>query len=295
MNDFDRAARCAVKECPLATLNWLFPGLKATVRYRGWLDAQSAPRPGEPDRRCDTIAELTDDEGLLPPWAAVIELFTEADGDALDRAIEYVGRFRRALRHGPHGRDRYRFAIALVFLTDAPPETALTDNLPGMEEVGMWFGPRVLDVSAESAVAHLEAVEQNRQARGLLAWVPRMMGGQTEEVVRRWRALVETEPEVGLRNTLVDVALVFAQLTDSREVWRKGLEGVIMNESISMREVRVETRRQDTLELLEENFPGGVPRDVVERIKAETDFSRLGKWLKLAGKADLEGLRADMG
>jgi hypothetical protein len=33
-----------------------------------------------------------------------------------------------------------------------------------------------------------------------------MKGGQTEEVVRRWRALAEAEPEVGLRNTLVDVA-----------------------------------------------------------------------------------------
>jgi hypothetical protein len=66
MNDFDRAARCAVKECPIATLGWLFPHLQPSVRYRGWLDAQSAPRPGEPDRRCDTIAELADDEGLAP-------------------------------------------------------------------------------------------------------------------------------------------------------------------------------------------------------------------------------------
>lgn len=149
MNDFDRAARCAVKECPSATMRWLFPRLKPGVRYRGWLDAQSAPRPGEPDRRCDTIAELIDDEGLTTPWAAVIELFTEADSDAIDRAVEYVGRFRRELRHGPHGRDRYPFVVALVFLTGASAEVALNTNLPGMEEVGMWFGPRVLDLRAE--------------------------------------------------------------------------------------------------------------------------------------------------
>ena len=38
MNDFDRAARCAVKECPIATLGWLLPRLTPGVRYRGWLD-----------------------------------------------------------------------------------------------------------------------------------------------------------------------------------------------------------------------------------------------------------------
>src|SRR3954451_551101 len=146
MNDFDRAGRYSVKHGPQETRRWVFPNAPAELRYRGWLDAQSAPRPGEPDRRCDTIVELADDEGLAPRWPCVIELFTEADSDAIDRAIEYVGRFRRELRHGPHGRDRYQFAVALIFLTGAPAETQLNVNVPGMEEVGMWFGPRVFDL-----------------------------------------------------------------------------------------------------------------------------------------------------
>jgi hypothetical protein len=87
VNDFDRAARHAVKASTAGTVRWLFPRLTASVGYHRWLEAQSAPRPGEPDRRCDTIAELTDDEGLIPPWACVIELFTEPDGDAIDRTL----------------------------------------------------------------------------------------------------------------------------------------------------------------------------------------------------------------
>src|SRR5215470_14243365 len=112
MNDFDRAGRHAVKLRPAVLLAWLFLRLKR-LRFARWHDSQSAPRPGEPERRCDTLAELTDPGGTSAPWTAVIELFTEADADPLDRGVEYVGRFRRELRHGPHGHDRYHDVVLL--------------------------------------------------------------------------------------------------------------------------------------------------------------------------------------
>src|SRR5262245_29520501 len=105
MNHFDVAARPAVRDDAAAHVGWLFPHLPATLRYERMLESQSAPRPGEPDRRCDTIAELVHEGGLGEPWAAVIELFTGPDADASDRLLEYVGRFRRELRHGPHGHE----------------------------------------------------------------------------------------------------------------------------------------------------------------------------------------------
>jgi hypothetical protein len=143
VNDFDRAARYAVKHGPAETRSWLFGRLSPRLRYGGWLDSQSAPRPGEPDRRCDTIMQLLDEQELTPPWACVIELFTEADADAIDRTLQYLGRFRRELRHGPHGHDRYPFAVALVFLTGAPRETRLDMNLPDAGAVaGLRSGPR---------------------------------------------------------------------------------------------------------------------------------------------------------
>ena len=84
MNDFDKAGRYAVKHGPHETRRWLFPDAPDSLRFGGWLDAQSAPRPGEPDRRCDTIMRLKYDEG--PWWAAVFEIFTGHDANALDRA-----------------------------------------------------------------------------------------------------------------------------------------------------------------------------------------------------------------
>lgn len=295
MNDYDRGARRAVKECPIATLGWLCPRKKESLRYRGWLDSQSAPRPGEPDRRCDTIMRLIDDEGAIPPWAFIVELFTEPDGDALDRAMEYVGRYRRETRHGPHGQDKFHFGAALIFLTGTPSQTELKSNMPGMQEVGLWFGPRVVCVAEQDAVAHVEGIEQNRLARGLLCWSPLMRGGQSEEFARRWRVQVERESEINLRNTIVDIALTFAWLTDCRDAWLTALEGLVLKRSGFLEEVRVEIRQQDTLEALEVHFPGAVPPAVVERIKAETDLAKLGKWHKLAVKADMQAIQQDMG
>jgi hypothetical protein len=248
------------------------------LTFHRWLDSQSAPRPGEPDRRCDTILELTHAEG--PPWACVVELFTEPDADAIDRALEYLGRFRRELRHGPHGHDRYPFAVALVFLTGKPRETRLDMNLPGVEEVGLWFGPRVLDVSAEDAVAHLDAIGQNVLPRGLLTWLPLMRGGQTVEAVHRWRSLAEGHPQL---QTMIDLVLTFARLTDCEAVWRMELEDMMVTVSPYMEEARLKIRRQDLQALLEARFPSAVPAGVDERVNAETDLAKLMRWIVLAG------------
>jgi hypothetical protein len=143
MNDFDQGARHAVKLEPDGTKLMLYPRLKPSLKYRRWLDSQSAPRPGEPDRRCDTIMALIDEEGTTPPHALVVELFTEPDGGALDRAVEYSGRFRGELRHGPGKRDKFLFLVGLVFLTGAPgrPRTwcAAGGNWPSRtSEYGRW-------------------------------------------------------------------------------------------------------------------------------------------------------------
>jgi hypothetical protein len=80
--------------------------------------------------------------------------------------------------------------------------------------------------------------------------------------------------------------LTFAWLTDSRDVWMKGLEGIMLRRSPYLDEVRAEMRQQDTLAFLEARFPGAVPAAVVERVRAETDLAVLGRWIQLAGKAE---------
>src|SRR5262249_54382939 len=135
MNDFDQASRFQLKSYPQAHFEWLFPQASQVMRWSRWLDSQSAPRPGEPDRRCDTIAELVHWEGLTHPRALVIELFTQADAEALDRTGEYLWRFRRDLRHGPHGQDKYPFVAALLFLTGHCAEREVQADLPNEADV----------------------------------------------------------------------------------------------------------------------------------------------------------------
>ncbi|MBY0229518.1 MAG: hypothetical protein K2W96_09585, partial [Gemmataceae bacterium] len=83
MNDFDKAARRAVKDAGADHIAWVFPKLAGRLVFERWLDSQSAPRPNEPDRRCDTIARLKPPGGLGPLWTAVLELFTNPDPDSL--------------------------------------------------------------------------------------------------------------------------------------------------------------------------------------------------------------------
>jgi hypothetical protein len=202
---------------------------------------------------------------------------------------------------GRTGQDRYHFALALVFLTTVPEQTRQDDALPGHEdEVFFKVGPRVLPLARESAVALLDQIAQNPAWRPLLAWISLMQGGQTLGVVERWRSLAEQETDEVLRKTLGSLVLTFAQLTDSEEVWRKGLEGFAMKESTLAREWRmegrVETRREDLLRVLRARFPGVALGDVEARVHAEQRPDELSRWFDLALRAaSLDDFRRDAG
>src|SRR3954447_13544597 len=61
-NVFDQAARYSVQFDPLGFLRWVMPGRAPPWRFRGWLDTRSLPFPGTPDRTCDTVADLAEDD-----------------------------------------------------------------------------------------------------------------------------------------------------------------------------------------------------------------------------------------
>lgn len=111
------------------------------------------------------------DDQETPPWLGIFELFSEPDSDAIDRSMEYQSRYRRELRHGPHGRDRFLCFVVLIFYSGMPGETRLDMNLPGMEEVGTWFGPHAVDVSGKDAIAHTDAIAQNTLSPWSAVWL----------------------------------------------------------------------------------------------------------------------------
>lgn len=301
MDDFDQAARFIVKADAVGHIRWLFPGLADRMQVLRWLDAQSAPRPGEPDRRCDTIAEVVDRTGQTEPCAIVVELFTSPDPEAVVRTLEYLGRFARELRHGPHGNDWYNLSAGMTFLTSAPEIVELRSSLPD-EQQTLLFAPHLRIVSAEVAVATLQAFEDNRCGWGILAWCSLIQGGQDLEFVARWRGVVERLSDLGVQRILVDIVQVFAQLTDSGPIWKKGLEDMLITESILMREQRdigaaqgaLKARREDLLAILEARFT--VPSQVREHIEQQTDLQLLARWLTLAAtQPDIDAFRSAIG
>jgi hypothetical protein len=285
MNDFDQASRFQVKTYPEAHLNWLFPRTAQVMRWSRRLDSQSAPRPGEPDRRCDTIAELVHREGLTHPRAVVIELFTQSDAEALDRTGEYLWRFRRELRHGPHEKDKYPFVAALLFLTGRCAEREVQADLPDEEDVVNTLKPRILELAEQDAVAFLDAIDHNRLAPALLAWTPLMKGGQTTETTERWASLSQRLGETERRNA-ASVALGFSELTDSRPVWKPVVEALLMNESILFREIRTEarlaTRREDLARVLRTKLSGDELAKAIARVEKQEDLSTLSRWFDLS-------------
>jgi hypothetical protein len=93
---------------------------------------------------------------------------------------------------------------------------------------------------------------------------------------------------------MMDVALVFAQLTNSCKFWSSVTEQLTFKRLAFMDEVRAEVLQKATLDALEVHFPGAIPPAIVKRVKAELDLARLERWHKLAVESDLTGLMADV-
>src|SRR6185437_8001072 len=183
MAEFDQAARFAVKLDPVGFLRWLLPGLDTDLIFTRWRETQTIPFPGQPDRRCDTVAELAHASGAAPNWMLILELQTEPHPDIVARLLEYMARARGELRYGPHGRDKYLAALAVINLTGPAPHSALEMTLPGSTGVVFHCQARGLSFAQENAGQTLAAIRAGQTARCLLPWIPLMQGGDRAETV----------------------------------------------------------------------------------------------------------------
>ena len=152
-------------------------------------------------------------------------------------------------------------------------------------------------MAEQDAVVFLDDIEQNRLSPALLAWTPLMKQGQTTEIAKRWAGLSlrlgETE-----RRDAATLAWTFAQLTDSRPVWKPVLEAIPMNESSFLREVRnegrVQVRREDLLEILPTRLSGDHLAAAIAHVEKQNDFATLSRWLKLCQTLSPEALLAEI-
>jgi hypothetical protein len=194
MNPFDQAARYAARHLdPWGFLHWLLGDLLQAWRWLGWLDTQTLPFPGEPDRRVDTVAAFQRRAGDAPPMAAVIEFQSRPRGDMLERLAEYVLRFRREIPAHLQPRVAYEAVGVLVNLTGPPQADTWTMAPPDFGGAGLQFRVRVRTLRDEEAASLLEGVARGRIARAVLVWVPLIRGADRLEVVEEWRRLASQE------------------------------------------------------------------------------------------------------
>jgi hypothetical protein len=284
MAELEQAAVSAINLDPDGHIRLLEPNLDADLKYQRWLPTQMIAFPGEPDRRCDTVAELASQAQTQPPWAYVLEVEARARSRFPDRLFEYQARAARRLRHGPRNRDCYLIACGAIVLTGRLPPVRLKMRLPGTK-LGLSWRARIFNMSTRSAMKTLERIASGQLSRAILAWIPLMRGGGSAEVVKRWLEVCGDEPDEQRRMDYANLARVFAERAGCLDVWKKALEGWQMWKSKVIQEWRddgrvqgrVEGQRDLLVKMVKLKYPN-LPGELLTRIEKSDDPAALEAW-----------------
>ncbi len=208
--ELDATARYAIQLAPEEVIRWAEATLSADLAFSHWLDTEMIAFPGEPRRRCDTVAELLSRTGRQPPWALVVEVETRPRAAMVGRLPEYLLRIFRRVRHGPHGRDPYLVAGILIVLSGEPRAMQVEMRLSDTPLCLGWV-VAVMNIAKQDAMETLRRITAGSLGRGILPWVPLMAGADGPAVVDEWLRLVRLEPEVERQRDYAGLARVFAE------------------------------------------------------------------------------------
>ncbi len=282
VNRFDQASRYGAKLDAASFLRWLLQD--PALAFDRWLDTRSLPFPGEEDRICDTVAQMTDPARPQAPWAVAVEFQTRPDGTMFGRLLEYLGRLWRERR--PNGRPhRYLVGAALVNLTGRRRSASRRMRL-GQTRVLTRLSVLERNLIREDAGTTLAGIASGTIARCLLPWIPLMHGGGEAAIISQGVQLAQAEPDRRLRADYGGLALVFAELTPFRQQWQQTLQGWNVVESQQVLEWMAQGRaegltegllrgaREDLRILLEARF-GQLPQTLIQQIESVNDLDRL--------------------
>jgi hypothetical protein len=292
VNDFDKAARYAARLLdPEGFLLWILgETLWQAWRWLGWLDTQSVPFPGEPDRRADTVPYFDHRQGQSPPLATVIEFMSQARNVTPERLAEYGLRLRRELPYQTNPRVEYDVIGIVVNLTGQAAEENWAVAPPDCDGLGLWGRVGVRNLCLHSAQDTLAAIASKQVAHSVLPWVPLMLGAEKSDIVDEWRRLGEDRIDQIKRAEYGGLALVFADLVDRFDVWKKGLEGwnversrvtLEWEEHAAARE-HLRTVRSKLLRVLQVRFGESLPTDIVHTIEGQEAPDVLDRWFDQA-------------
>jgi hypothetical protein len=282
--ELDAAVRFAIKLAPEDHARWLQPKLSADLGFARWLDTELIAFPGEPRRRCDTVAELVSRSGSQAPWALVIEAEARPRSVILGRLLEYLLRVFRRVRHGPRGRDPYQVAGALIVLTGHQRGLHIDMRLPETPLALGWTAG-VMNVAEEDATQTLARIAAKALGRGILVWVPLMAGADSPEVADEWARLMRLETDAERQREIAGLARVFAEWVGRIDVWEKALEGWEMETWKSKTietwraQGRIETQRANLLRVMQLKFRVEIPAELIQLIQGTKDLKTLADWL----------------
>jgi hypothetical protein len=269
----------------------MVPELTAPLFFNGWLDTRSIPFPGDPDRTSDTVADIRDATDREGSWAMPIEFQTRPDVQLFGRLLEYLGRLWLELQPPRTSGSRLGVVAAVINLTGTAQTSR--DMVPVGTGLRTCLAVAERNLRDQVASEALLRIAEGRLARCLLPFVPLMQGGAEASIIERWKQLAQAEPDARRRADYAGLALVFAELTDCRPLWKQALEGWNVEQSLQVLEWQAEAEKRGLargqaeakvaglLHVLTKRFRA-VPADVERSIRATSDLEQLDRWLDAA-------------
>jgi hypothetical protein len=290
MSDFDHAAGFAAQADPGVVIGRLLAPTGERLRYRDWFSSRAIPLPGGPKRTADLVAILDDPDAPARPALLIFEFQSSHDPEKLGSTLVEAAVFRAYAHHGADNQGKYRVFCGLVYLKGACPEPVLDMTLGG--GFGTRHAPLLWEVEKDDAGAALAAVADSKASWGLLFWIALMTGAEHVAIIARWRELVNDPtkvPSSWMRQNLVGIAMLFAELAGRFLVWERVLEGWDMVESQVANRWRAQgdlrTTRALLLRLLETKYRGSLSDEVKQLIEHQTDLALLKRWFESALEA----------
>ena len=161
------------------------------------------------------------------------------------------------------------------------------------------------NLETESAADTLDAIERGDCSRAVLCWISLMRGGGDADIIQRWKSIAEADGNFSRRGNYAAMASAFAGACGRQAVWLEALKGWNMRRSPTVDiwraearvegrvEGRVETQRDNLTTLLRDRF-GSVPDGMIEAIVTTDDFDALSRWFRMALRADMAELQAQI-
>jgi hypothetical protein len=234
----------------------------AALEFVGWADTRTIPFPGEPDRVCDTVAELVLRADPHVRFLFVIEVQCAPHPEMLARVLEYLARLARELCSPRGGEAVWHVGAAVINLTGRPEAHGLAWAFPAgepaePEAMGLQLQVVLRNLSQLRARDVVEKIRQQELGLPLLVWAPLMQGRRDPDMMKEWVRLLAREPSAHERADFVALTRLWAELGNCAAQWEPILEGLDVKVSRFLNEMTEQARAEARGQALLEGDVGG--------------------------------------